>query len=38
MSDVRSTIKNEISQLNSTRDLAQLLVAKNHSLTISLPK
>ena len=32
---VRSTLKNQINQLNSTRDLAQLLMVKNHSLTAS---
>jgi hypothetical protein len=32
---VRSTLKNQIIQLNSTRDLAQLLMVKNHSLTAS---
>ncbi|KAE9534354.1 hypothetical protein AGLY_008444 [Aphis glycines] len=35
---VRSTLKNQISQLNSTRDLAQLLMVKNHSLTASFPE
>jgi len=36
--DVRSTLKNQISQLNSTRDLAQLLMVKNHSLTVNFPE
>lgn len=35
---VRSTLKNQICQLNSTRDLAQLLMVKNHSLTASFPE
>jgi hypothetical protein len=35
---VRSTLKNQINQLNSTRDLAQLLMVKNHSSTASFPE
>lgn len=35
---VRSTLKNQVSQLNSTRNFAQLLMVKNHSLTVSFPE
>jgi len=35
---VISTLKNQISQLNSTKNLAQLLMVKNHSLTVSFPE